>query len=136
MEKNENCYILVHRGLMHRAAMHLQRAIKDFEKALTYQPEDWAAFNNIGYCYKHMGEYEKSIEMYEMSLDMLRRHEDKKILPYSNMADCYEILGDYRRAITCYQEDLKWYPDRTVFYEEIGDLYFYLKEYEKAIESY
>ena len=136
VEKNENCYILVHRGLMHRAAMHLQRAIKDFEKALTYQPEDWAAFNNIGYCYKHMGEYEKSIEMYEMSLDMLRRHEDKKILPYSNMADCYEILGDYRRAITCYQEDLKWYPDRTVFYEEIGDLYFYLKEYEKAIESY
>lgn len=136
VEQNENCYILVHRGLMHRAAMRLQKAIKDFEKALTYQPEDWAAFNNIGYCYKHMGEYEKSIEMYEMSLDMLRRHGDKKILPYSNLADCYEILGDYQRAIVCYEEDLKWYPERTVFYEEIGDLYFYLKEYEKAIEYY
>lgn len=54
---------------MHRAAMHLQKAIRDFEKALTFQPEDWAAYNNMGYCYKHMGEYEKSLEMYEISGD-------------------------------------------------------------------
>lgn len=136
VEKQENCYILVHRGLMHRAAMRLQRSIKDFEKALTYQPEDWAALNNIGYCYKHMGEYEKAIEMYERALEVLRRHDDRKVLPYSNMADCYEILGDYRRAIVCYQEDLKWFPDRTVFYEEMGDLYFDLEEYDQAIASY
>ncbi len=136
VEKQENCYILVHRGLMHRTAMRLQKAIRDFEKALTYQPEDWAAYNNIGYSYKHMGEYEKSIEMYEKSLEMLNRHGDRRVLPYSNMADCYEILGDYARAIVCYQKDLEWYPDRTVFYEEIGDLYFYMKDYENAIKSY
>ena len=136
VEKQENCYILVHRGLMHRTAMRLQKAIRDFEKALTYQPEDWAAYNNIGYSYKHMGEYEKSIEMYEKSLEMLNRHGDRRVLPYSNMADCYEILGDYARAIICYQKDLEWYPDRTVFYEEIGDLYFYMKDYENAIKSY
>ena len=136
VEKQENCYILVHRGLMHRTAMRLQKAIRDFEKALTYQPEDWAAYNNIGYSYKHMGEYEKSIEMYEKSLEMLNRHGDRRVLPYSNMADCYEILGDYERAIVCYQKDLEWYPDRTVFYEEIGDLYFYMKDYENAIQSY
>ncbi len=136
VEIRENCYILVHRGLMHRAAMRLQKAIKDFEKALTYQPEDWAAFNNIGYSLKHMGEYEKSIEMYEKALEMLKKQNDKRVFPYSNMADCYEILGDYERAIECYQLDLAWYPDRTVFYEEIGDLYFYLKDYEHAIASY
>ena len=136
VELQENCYILVHRGLMHRAAMHLQKAIRDFEKALTFQPEDWAAYNNMGYCYKHMGEYEKSLEMYEKSLEMLKRQNDRRILPYSNMADCYEILGNYERAIRCYQLDLEWYPDRTVFYEEIGDLYFYDKKYMDAIKSY
>lgn len=136
VEKQENCYILVHRGLMHRSAMHLQKAIRDFEKALTYQPRDWAAYNNIGYCYKHMGEYQKSIEMYEKSLEVLNALKDKRVLPYSNMADCYEILGDFERAIVCYQKDLEWYPDRTVFYEEIGDLYFYKKAYADAIKSY
>ncbi len=136
VKNQENCYILVHRGLMYRTAMRLQKAIKDFEKALTYQPEDWAAYNNIGYSYKHMGEYEKSIEMYEKSLEMLNRHGERRVLPYSNMADCYEILGEYERAIVCYQKDLEWYPDRTVFYEEIGDLYFYMKDYANAIKSY
>lgn len=136
VEKQEGCYILVHRGLMHRTAMRLQKAIRDFEKALTFQPEDWAAYNNIGYSYKHMGEYEKSIEMYEKALEMLKRHGERRILPYSNMADCYEILGDYELAIVCYQMDLEWYPDRTVFYEEIGDLYFYMKDYDNAIRSY
>ena len=92
--------------------------------------------NNMGYCYKHMGEYEKSLEMYEKSLEMLKRQNDRRILPYSNMADCYEILGNYERAIRCYQLDLEWYPDRTVFYEEIGDLYFYDKKYMDAIKSY
>lgn len=136
VQNQENCYILVHRGLMYRTAMRLQKAIKDFEKALTYQPEDWAAYNNIGYSYKHMGEYEKSIEMYEKSLEMLNRHGERRVLPYSNMADCYEILGEYEKAIVCYQKDLEWYPDRTVFYEEIGDLYFYLKDYERAVSAY
>lgn len=132
----ENCYILVHRGLMYRLAMMLDKAIQDFEKALTYQPEDWAAYNNIGYCYKHMGEYQKSIEMYEKSLKMLKKNHDKRVLPYSNMATCYEILGDYQRAIECYQKDLEWYPERTVFYQDIGELYFYMGDYNNAIRFY
>lgn len=136
VESQENCYILVHRGLMYRSAMELQRAIKDFEKALTYRPEDWAAYNNIGYSYKHMGEYEKSIAMYEKSLEMLIKNHDTRVLPYSNMADCYEILGEYDKAIECYLKDLEWYPDRTVFYEEIGDLYYYKKDYKNAIRYY
>ena len=136
IENDENCYMLVHRGLMYRAAMELQKAIADFEKALTYRPKDWAAFNNIGYSYKHMGEYEKSIEMYQKSLEILIENNDKRVLPYSNMADCYEILGEYDKAIECYEKDLEWYPERTVFYEEIGDLYYYKKDYKNAIKYY
>ena len=39
----ENCYYLVHRGLIYMNAMELDEAIRDFEKALTYVPEDWGA---------------------------------------------------------------------------------------------
>lgn len=132
----EGCYTYVHRGLMYMEAMQLEKAIADFEKALTYEPEDWAAYNNLGYCYKHLGQFDKSIELYEQSLEMLRKHKDRKVLPYSNMADCYELKRDFQSAINCYQKDLEWFPDRTSFYEEIGDQYFYLGEYKKAIEYY
>ncbi|MBS6396332.1 MAG: tetratricopeptide repeat protein [Clostridiales bacterium] len=132
----ESCYTYVHRGLMYMDAMRLPEAIADFEKALTFSPDDWAAYNNMGYCYKHMSQFEKSIQMYEKALEMLRKKNQKSVLPYSNMADCYEIRREYQKAIECYEKDLEWYPNRTSFYREIGDLYRYQHKYEKAIEYY
>lgn len=136
VENWEGCYTYVHRGLMYMEAMELEKAIDDFEKALTFVPDDWAAYNNMGYCYKHKSEFDKGIEMYERSLQMLRKTNTRKVLPYSNMADCYELKREFQGAIECYKKDLEWYPERTVFYQEIGDLYFYQGEYKKAIEYY
>ena len=50
--------------------------------------------------------------------------------------DCYEALGDYRKAIECYEKDLKLFPEYMSFWKEIGQLYAYLGEYEKAEEAY
>lgn len=136
VENWEGCYTYVHRGLMYMEAMELEQAIADFEKALTYVPDDWAAYNNMGYCYKHKSKFDKGIEMYGKALQMLQRTNDKRVLPYSNMADCYELKREFQRAIECYEKDLEWYPDRTVFYQEIGDLYFYQDDYKNAIQYY
>lgn len=136
VENWESCYTLVHRGLMYMEAMKLSKAISDFEKALTFVPDDWAAYNNLGYCYKHKSEFDKSIELYQRSLEILKKNEEKRVLPYSNMADCYEIKRDFKEAIICYEKDLEWYPDRTSFYQEIGDLYFYMGDHKKSIEYY
>lgn len=132
----EGCYILVHRGLMHAEAMELEKALADYEKALTFNPDDWAAFNNMGYCYKQLSRFDKAIECYEKSLEILREKNEKRLLPYSNLADIYEILGDYGRAIDCYKKDLEWYPDETFLYREIADLYFYLGDYKNAVSYY
>lgn len=136
VENWEGCYTYVHRGLMYMEAMELEKAIDDFEKALTFVPDDWAAYNNMGYCYKHKSEFDKGIEMYERSLQMLRKTNARKVLPYSNMADCYELKREFQRAIECYEKDLEWYPERTVFYQEIGDLYFYQGDYKNAVKYY
>lgn len=134
IEVEETCYDLVHRGLIYMEAMELEKAIADYEKALEHRPDDWAAYNNLGYCYKHLGDYQKSIEMYHKAIECFG--EEKKILPYSNMADCYEILGEYEKAIECYKKDLEWFPKEQSFWKEIGDLYSYLGEYEKARAAY
>ena len=136
VENWEGCYTYVHRGLMYMEAMRLTEAIADFEKALTYVPDDWAAYNNMGYCYKHKKEFDAGIRMYEKSLEALQKTKDRRVLPYSNMADCYELKGDFGNAIECYKKDLEWYPDRIAFYQEIGDLYFYQGDYRSAIKFY
>lgn len=130
----ENCYYLVHRGLIYMNAMELDEAIRDFEKALEYVPEDWAAHNNLGCCYKYLGRFEEAIGYFEKAVEYME--DSKSLLPYSNMADCYEALGDYRKAIECYQKDLKLFPDYTSFWKEIGQLYAYLGEYDRAEEAY
>lgn len=130
----ENCYYLVHRGLIYMNAMKLDEAIRDFEKALEHVPDDWAAHNNLGCCYKYKGQFEKAIGYFEKAVQCME--ESKSLLPYSNMADCYEALGDYRKAIRCYEKDLEMFPEYTVFWKEIGLLYSYLKEYDRAEDAF
>lgn len=134
IEETENCYYLVHRGLMYMNAFELEPAIRDFLKALEHSPRDWAAHNNLGCCYKYMGQFEKAIECFQTAIECMG--ENKSLLPYSNMADCYEARGQYQEAINCYEEDLKLFPDRLQFYQEIGELYGYMGEISKAREAF
>lgn len=133
VEATENCYYLVHRGLIYMNALELEPAMEDFEKALQNSPEDWAAYNNLGCCYKYLGRYEEAMKAFLKSLECLK--ERRSPLPYSNLADCYEAMGQYREAINCYEEDLKRFPEKTSFYKEIGVLWGYLKEYQKAFAA-
>lgn len=133
---NERCYILVCRGLMYMDAMRLAEAIADFEKALTYQPEDWAAYNNMGCCYKYLGDYDKAIACLKKSAEIVERTGIVKSLPYSNLADVYEILRKYEKAIECYNKALHIDRERIQFYQEIGTMYAHLKDYENAIRYF
>lgn len=126
----ENCYYLVERGRLYMSAFDFEPAIRDFKKALEYVKTDWASYNNIGCCYKYMGEFEKAIWHFEKAVEYLG--EKKSVLPYSNMADCYEAMMDYKKAIECYEKDLEMFPDRDSLRVEIGQLYIYLGEYENA----
>ena len=130
----ENCYYLVNRGLIYMNALELEPAIADFEKALTYREDDWPAWNNLGCCYKYLGQFEKAITYYKKAVEYMGQEKD--VLPYSNMADCYEALGEYEKAIACYRKNLEFYPGDFDFWEEIGNLYSYIGKYNEAQEAY
>ena len=134
VELEENCYYLVCRGRIYMSGYQFEKAIADFEKALEYDKTDWAAFNNIGCCYKYMGQYEKAIEYFRRSVECMEKREN--VLPYSNMADCYEALEQYDKAVECYQADLKMFPDRKVFWSEIGSLLSYMGRYDEAKSAF
>ncbi len=133
---NERCYSLVCRGLIYMDAMRLTEAIADFEKALTYQPEDWAAHNNLGCCYKYLGDYTKAIEYLEKSAEIVEHTGIVKSLPYSNLADVYEILREYQKAIDCYMKAIRIDKKYIHAYQEIGTMYRYLKDYENAVKYF
>lgn len=134
LKVKENCYYLVEKGRLFMSAFRLSEAVGEFEKALAYEPDDWASHNNMGCCYKYLGQFEKAIECLQKAADCMG--EGKSVLPYSNMADCYEALGDYKKAIWCYEKDLEMFPDRKTFRKEIGLLYQYLEDYDNALKYF
>lgn len=134
LASRENCYYLVEKGRLYMSAYRLEEAMAAFEKALTYEPGDWASHNNLGCCYKYLGQFEKAIQCLEKAVECMGK--GKSVLPYSNMADCYEAMGDYRKAIWCYEEDLKMFPDKKTLRKEIGLLYQYLEDYDNALKYF
>lgn len=133
---DERCYSLVCRGLMYMDAMRLAEAIADFEKALTYQPEDWAAYNNMGCCYKYLGDYDKAIQCLEKSAEIVEQSGLVKTLPYKNLADVYEILRQYDKSVEYYKKALQIDSKRIHYYQEIGTMYAHLGDYENAIKYF
>lgn len=135
MEAGESVYYLVERGLLYMNCFELDKAITDFERAIELCPDDWAAHNNIGCCYKYKGEFEKGIEELQKAADCMT-DDNKSVLPYSNMADCYEALERYEEAADCYERDLALFPDWNSLYDDLGNLYAYLGDEEKAMNAY
>lgn len=134
LEFKESCYYLICRGLIYDVAMEQELAIQDYEKAGQLSPEKWIVWNNMGCSYKYLKDYEKAIQCCEKAIQVMGEKRDK--MPYRNLADCYKALGKLEKAIECYQKGLEITPDHAYFWEEIGDLYYDLEEYDKALEAY
>lgn len=133
LEFQEDSYYLIERGRLYMMAYELDKAIADFEKALTYKAENWAAYNNMGCCYKYLGQFDKAIECLKKSYEFMPKDKPSP-LPQSNLADCYEALFDFEKAIECYQGCKEIQPDAQWIFMEIGQLYSYLGKYDLALE--
>lgn len=129
----ENSFYLIERGRLYMMAYELDKAIADYEKALTYKAENWAAYNNLGCCYKYLGQFDKAIECLKKSYEYMPK-EQPSPLPQSNMADCYEALFEFEKALACYQICKEIQPNAQWIAMEIGQLYSYLGNYDLALE--
>lgn len=129
----ESSYYLVCRGLIYSDAMELELAIKDYEKALEYNPEDSIVWNNMACCYRSLRQHKKAIECLEKAVEVGK---EKEKLPYRNMASCYWDLGEYDKAFVWYKKALELFPDYTYLWKKMGDSYYDVNEFDKALECY
>ena len=106
---DKSCYYYVERGRIYMQASRFAEAIEDFREAIALRPDDWAAYNNAGCCYKIARRLEEAEEMLKKAVACVG--EGKNVLPYGNLADCYEIRGNYAMAAECCRRALEWQPD-------------------------
>jgi type IV pilus assembly protein PilF len=97
--------------------MHLdetREAIGWFEKAVKEDPSFSEAYNNLGYSYEKLGDFEKAISFYRKALSNPLYPTAEKA--YINMGNAYYRLGKYDGALQSYKEAIKRAPGLSLGY--------------------
>jgi len=95
-------FMLVERGIYHRAAHHYQEAREDFEKALYVNPYNPYAFNGLSLVHKYLGDYERAL--FSIKKAILYMEPEMSAVIYADMGNLYALLGDYERALAAYRQ--------------------------------
>ena len=74
-------------------------------------PDTATSYNNIGNTYYNIGDYNKALEYYELSLKIRKKilgeeHPDTAV-SYNNIGNSYYNIGDYKKALEYLELSLK-----------------------------
>lgn len=130
-------YMLVERGVFHKAACHYEEAKEDYEKALSLSPANPYALNGLSQVYKYLGDYDKAL----MCIKKAILYIDSEMPPtiYTDMAELYSMLGDYEMALAaCRQFEAKADPKSqgVWFQNQLAECYRNLGRTEEACSVY
>ena len=101
-------------------------------------------FTNLGIAYTNLGDFQKAIEYYEKSLEIVEAigDKDEESACYTNLGFAYNMLGDFQKAIEYSEKSLeiaKNTGNRAVesgCYGSLGIAYDKLGDFQKAIDYY
>ena len=116
-----------------------EKAIEAAETATELRAKNWlgSLYNNTGWTYFDMKEYDKAIDLFQKCLFWnidKNRVGAVRIANYS-MAKCYRMQGKNDKALTILEEIEAGEPDGYI-HEELAENYLVLKDMEQAKENF
>lgn len=106
------------------------KAMVFFRKAAEEDPDYSEAYNNLGYSYQKLGEFEKAITYYEKALSNPLYPTAEKA--YTNMGVSYYRLGRYKLALKAFKDALNRVPSFVPAYMGLALCYNGMAEYGEA----
>jgi ppGpp synthetase/RelA/SpoT-type nucleotidyltranferase len=91
-----------HRGMAFFATGSHQRALKDFSKAISYDPEGDRGYANRGLCYRVMKKYEKALKDFDQALSINSNRPDSyfgRAQTHYDMQQFEMALADCEKAL-------------------------------------
>jgi tetratricopeptide (TPR) repeat protein len=109
------------------------KAIEFFEKAVKVDTDYSDAYNNLGYSYEKLGEYEKAIPFYKKAISNPTYSTAEKA--YYNMGYSYYRLREYESAISSFREAIKRAPTLGLAYMRLSLCYNAMGKYGDAARA-
>ncbi len=118
-------------GLCYEGIGEFENAIENYNKIIELDSNDFYTYLNRGDCYKELNRLEEA----ENDYDKFTTNEHKGEVLYTTLGLSYEAINRYEDAIRVYTKALTLDNNSNASLWR-ADLYFDLKEYEKAIKDY
>jgi tetratricopeptide (TPR) repeat protein len=104
------------RGFWTERVRLLESLVLQWEKTDDNRWEIGACLNSLGNAYDSLGQYQRAIDFYQQSIEIMREISDRngEANSLGNLGNAYDSLGQYQRAIDFHQQSLE-------IAREIGD---------------
>jgi tetratricopeptide (TPR) repeat protein len=119
------------RGQAYHRKGEYQKAITDFDKALTLKSDYPDAYYDRGYANDALGNYNEAITDYTKSLALRPDYANA----YCNRGNAYFQLKQFEPAMHDYNMALKYNPDMPGVYSNRGIIHYMFKNYDAALQD-
>lgn len=132
VSNNEEALKAYSKGIAELEKEGYKKALVHFENAVKIDPKFAFAWDNVGICYRKLGDYDKALNAYKKSLEI----DPQGMMPLQNIAIVYMYKKEYTKAINAYENLAKIDKNNPEVYYGIGQIYATnLKNYEKGLEN-
>ena len=115
-------------GIQHRQAGRLKEAEAAFRHTLELDPENAAAFNNLGNLAEGRGDHQAAVQAYGKALQLRPGYAEALI----NLATLYSAQGRLDQALGLYQKALPVSRNREEIYNNLGTTYLKMDRFDQA----
>ena len=129
-DKKKNA-IYFSNGLQSKYREDTEGAIRNFEQALRYMPNDAASMFELSEQYYNMGRFEEAFDMIQQAAKL----DPENKWYQTRLGLFYRNLDQYEDFIKLYESLTKKYPNDPDILSELVDAYLVTEKYNKAIEK-
>jgi tetratricopeptide (TPR) repeat protein len=125
-------FAYINRGPAYENLGQLDKALADYDTAISLNPSSYEVYNNRGIIFEKMGRLDKAIEDYTMSIILNLSNFDA----YNNRGIVYGKMGQLDRAIADYDIAIRLNPFYHRAYLNRGESFEKLGQFDRAIIDY
>jgi tetratricopeptide (TPR) repeat protein len=107
-------------------------AIEHLDRAIEYNPQDGAAYNDRALCMVEIGIIDQAFDYFDQGI----RVEPDYATIYHNKGWLLNNIGRHTEAIKCFKKALKLEPQRAVTYDNLADALSNLSDHKGALKAY
>lgn len=108
-----------------------EKAILKYKKAVKKDKKFAFCWDNLGICYRKIGNYQEAVNCYKKSLAL----DPKGEVPLMNLPVAYGYLEQYDNAIEAYQKMIQIHPENPEGYYGISRIYILTQKNEEALDN-